>query len=659
MGQGLRDGPVVVDLRALQAPAWRGTEVSSYLRDFAVALGRHRPDLVSRYLLAPDSPHPTDMGELLSTGKVALHGAPGAIPASARVYHSLSVFELDDPIGAVWPAAVEHLGLSFSATVCDLAPLKNPDLYLPDPRQRRRYRARCQVLRFADALLAVSEATQADLIDLVGVDPGAVTVVGTGSPGGSAEPDLWRTGTGIGIGIGIGIGTKESWQDVVDRAAMVFEGLATRHRRAWRRAPRLAFVSPFPPVASGIASYSLRLLEATTNRLAEIAPEAVLDCFADGLERAAPSVAPLVACPDLPGDGGWFDARSFPSVDRAIGGYDRIVDVLGNSEYHCGALAALRDRRGVVMAHEVRLTSLMRLSANARGAMPGGLTAAIRRAYGDAVPSLPGDQDSVSDADLERLGYLLLRDVAIDADQVLLSSEAARRLAAADVGPELSSRLSVLPFAMALEDAELAAINATRASLGRRVASDCPLIVSFGIVDPVKLPRVLVEAAAAMSDRREVHLALVGPISSKLATELTELVDELEIAGRVTLTGHVDRSAYLEYLGMATVAVQLRAGFGGEASAAVGDCLAAGVPTIVSNVGWLGELPDAVVVKLDRTSPASAKAELGDKLLSLLDHPETMTKLSTSAAAYAAEHTFARTAAALLDALDLAVAARK
>ena len=44
-----------------------------------------------------------------------------------------------------------------------------------------------------------------------------------------------------------------------DRA--VYEALLARPGRAWHRRRRVAIVSPFPPVASGIANYSFRLVE--------------------------------------------------------------------------------------------------------------------------------------------------------------------------------------------------------------------------------------------------------------------------------------------------------------------------------------------------------------------------------------------------------------
>ncbi len=112
----------------------------------------------------------------------------------------------------------------------------------------------------------------------------------------------------------------------------------------------------------------------------------------------------------------------------------------------------------------------------------------------------------------------------------------------------------------------------------------------------------------------------------------------------------VEREVYLEHLGGADVAVQLRARDGGEASGAVGNCLAAGIPTVVSAIGWLGDLPDDVVVKVPRRADS---AELARVLSRLLMDEEERSALSARAGAWAADQTSERVARALLDAIGL------
>ena len=115
---------------------------------------------------------------------------------------------------------------------------------------------------------------------------------------------------------------------------------------------------------------------------------------------------------------------------------------------------------------------------------------------------------------------------------------------------------------------------------------------------------VLLEGFAqfAQGQSPEAHLLVVG--------EVTE-GDRSKILGRaVEVLGRAERQDYWRILRAADLAVQLRRGvLGGTPSAAVADCIAARVPTIVSGVGWLGELPENVVAHVPETCTAAQLAE--------------------------------------------------
>ncbi|HWD07765.1 MAG TPA: glycosyltransferase family 1 protein, partial [Actinomycetota bacterium] len=62
----------------------------------------------------------------------------------------------------------------------DLIPRVYPGHYHSDPGLRRRYLAREELVRAAERLLSVSEATRREAIEQLGVDPGRVRVIGAG-----------------------------------------------------------------------------------------------------------------------------------------------------------------------------------------------------------------------------------------------------------------------------------------------------------------------------------------------------------------------------------------------------------------------------------------------------------------------------------------------
>lgn len=792
------DRPVVCDLRAIQSPDHRGRGVARWSYELATALERVRPDLVGAYLLDPGWPPPGTVDELLSSGKLAYDGSERAAEAlgRARLFHCFSPFELELPIGAVRPFVVEKEGLSYSTVCYDLIPLAQADHYLAHGAQRRRYRARTEVLRQADAVLAISQAAAKEAVSLLGLAEERCRVVGTGVsrhfsppasrqaalavaqasvaglagpfilyPGGNdarknidglvaafaALPpglqsryqlvvvgelppptahhyrhlarlagveerlvltgfvsdeqltELYRAtdllvfpslaeGYGIPVAEALACGAVAavsdlapldelvplakgrfdpasppamaatierclvderlrerlleegrravtSWDAVAERAGAVFEELVSQRRRPRRKASnRLAVVSPFPPTRSGVAAYSSRLLAALEKVAAERGEPLLIDSFADGLDRHPRGRQELAA-------DGHEDARFFRIVDGAIGSYDKVLYVLGNSDCHSASLAALRERPGLVLTHDVRLSGLMTFAADTKGAVPGGLRGAIERSYGPQLPARLGADGTLSHADQDRYGLLLLREVARATRRLLVNSEAARRLAETDLGPELSDRLGVLPFATALlGPKDRATVEAARSQEKSRA-----LVASFGIVDPSRRPELLLLAFSELvAAGYDAELALVGPISKELAGELEQLATELGIAGRTRVVGAVEWEEYLAWLGAADVAVQLRRRFFGEASATVSECLAAGVATVVSDIGWMRELPAKAAEKLD---PECQSGELAATLRQLLAEDGRRRQLAEAGEAFASGQTFEVVAAALLDEL--------
>jgi glycosyltransferase involved in cell wall biosynthesis len=426
--------------------------------------------------------------------------------------------------------------------------------------------------------------------------------------------------------------TRSTWRDVADRTAAIYEALLARPVRPWRRRRRVAIVSPFPPAASGIANYSFRLVEALS-----AVGDLDIDCFADGLDF---SPGP----PSVPSGLASHDARWLPSVEAATGGYDDVVYVVGNSEFHATALALLRRRRGTVLAHDVRLSGLYRFAAASAAAVPEGVPATLRRIYGPLLPDGLAASGEVNAIEAEHHEPLMAREIIGLADRFLVTSQAAARLARFEAGPVLAPRVGVAGFATD--------VLRTRGSSASGVAGLEPgtrVLASFGIVDPIKQPHKLLRCLAALAaSHPDLVVALVGPISTELAHDLGTLAEALGLDGRLFITGRVEAEVYLDWLRRAELAVQLRATFSGEASAAVGDCLACGVPMIVTDIGWMGELPGDVAVKV----PVDVTADdLAETCTRLLDDPAERGALSDGARRYAGAHSFEVAARALLEIL--------
>jgi hypothetical protein len=87
-------------------------------------------------------------------------------------------------------------------------------------------------------------------------------------------------------------------------------------------------------------------------------------------------------------------------------------------------------------------------------------------------------------------------------------------------------------------------------------------------------------------------------------------------------------------------------------SAAVGDTLRFGIPTVVTALGPTGDLPDTIVTKVAADADAAAIAAA---IRELMTDPTSRSDLSANAVAYATERSFDATAIRLLDAIGLTV----
>jgi glycosyltransferase involved in cell wall biosynthesis len=116
------------------------------------------------------------------------------------------------------------------------------------------------------------------------------------------------------------------------------------------------------------------------------------------------------------------------------------------------------------------------------------------------------------------------------------------------------------------------------------------------------------------------------------------------------VTGFVQRDLYQDYLMAADLAVQLRTESRGETSAAVLDCLAYGLATLVNAHGWAAELPQGTVASVP---DEATTAVLASALERLWGDPEKRSAMARQGRDYVkAEHNPARVAALYQEAIE-------
>jgi glycosyltransferase involved in cell wall biosynthesis len=238
-----------------------------------------------------------------------------------------------------------------------------------------------------------------------------------------------------------------TWAGVARRTAEAYDTvLAERaarrlpRRRAAGRAeaphrPRVALASPLPPQACEAADYGYRLAE-------ELSRHAEVHAFADGPFRPWTDRRP----PRVPEGVDVHPVASLGRVEAVLGPFDAVFYCLGNSEFHTGALAALRRRPGVVLAHDVHLTDLYRLGPlHHPGAVPDGFFAALQAMYAGRIPEDLGSSGRLEPGEAERWGLLMVREVLALSERFLALSPSAAELARLDAAPADRDKVAVLP----------------------------------------------------------------------------------------------------------------------------------------------------------------------------------------------------------------------
>ena len=395
--------------------------------------------------------------------------------------------------------------------------------------------------------------------------------------------------------------------------------------------PALAFISPLPPDQTGIAGYSAELVPA----LAEYYDIEVITGHGAGSITGGGAHGITVRTPQ------WFERNA----DR----YDRVLYQMGNSPLHIYQLDLLERHPGVVVLHDFVLEGLYR-GLEGSGSHPHVRQWAAYHAHGYEAIGGVGNHAGPTPTDLPMNRYVCERAIGM-----IVHSKYARDLASQYYGNGAEADWVVVPQLRAVQTS-LRSIDPDSTALRRRlgIGRDGLLVCSFGIVAPTKLSHQLLEAFTSLDValRDKLHLVFVGGrYDDAYTTALDEEIEKASSAGwDVRCTDWVGVEEYDEYLRSADVAVQLRTDSRGETSRALLDCLAHGIPTIISDHGPASELPGNVVVKLPDDSSVS---EISRALSALLASSERRSAIGRDAAAYVSVvHAPARAAALYREAIE-------
>lgn len=398
--------------------------------------------------------------------------------------------------------------------------------------------------------------------------------------------------------------TQFSWDNTAKRALAAIEQLPPRHAAVTTARPRLAYVSPLPPIPSGISDYSAELIP-------ELARHYDIDLI-------VADEASLTLDHGLP-------TRTVPWFREHHAEFDRVMYHFGNSEFHQHMFDLIEEVPGVVVLHDFFLSGLIAYM-DAIGAAPGFWCRSLYQSHGYS-----GLQALTADTTGNGVMWTYPTNLRViqNSDGVIVHSQYSRRLAEQWLGDGVGQDWALIPLLRVPFDASPAARAAARRKLG--FAETDFVVCSFGMTGSTKLNHRLLTAftTSVLAHDTSVKLLFVGeniggPYGHDFLASLQQLGDDT----RFTCTGRVDADEFHTYLLACDLAVQLRTMSRGETSAAILDCMNAGAPLIVNANGSTADLPAGVAHMLP---DEFSDAELVDALQLLRTRPDQRRDIAEAA----------------------------
>jgi glycosyltransferase involved in cell wall biosynthesis len=399
---------------------------------------------------------------------------------------------------------------------------------------------------------------------------------------------------------------------------------------------RLDYVSPLPPVRSGIADYSVDLLPHLAARadvrLIRLPGQPVDEAIAD----AWPGVPLMPLMPLVAAEETGRDARG-PRLP---------LYQMGNNRYHEGVLDLALRLPGVLTLHDIVLHHLLLDLTLGRGEFYPyrdrltrdhgwiGRAAALSKrwgAYGQApVFELPAHRALLR----RQRGVLVHSRWAVE---VIRDEDPEIRVRAVPMG---------VPLPPAIDDATEEAGRLLRRRFG--LPEDGPVLGSFGFQTPIKRTLSVIRALARPGLER-AHLLIVGEAAQGM--DLEEEARSLGVAERVHITGFVPFEEFEAAIAAVDLCLNLRYPTAGETSASLLRVLAAGRPAVVSDYAQFSDLPAEVAVRVPLAD--DEPEQLAALLRDLLANPERLRAMGAAARQHVrTEHDPARAAAAVIEACE-------
>jgi glycosyltransferase involved in cell wall biosynthesis len=352
-----------------------------------------------------------------------------------------------------------------------------------------------------------------------------------------------------------------------------------------KKKPRLAILSPYPPDQSGVARYTAMTLRAGENLFHS-------DLYSD-------TIRPLTF------EGSFRDAGRVSLAPLIAGRYNGVISVLGNSPFHMGIFDVFERYGGPCILHDARLTQFYFYRLGQQKFLEFAAKLLGRPVSMEEVNTWLKDRD---------LPSLFLEPVIERASPLIVHTAMQQAQIKKRYGVDAQVATCCPTNFFRKDELTTSAKQSARDRLGIGPADF--LVSSFGIVDRVKGTETCVLAAEILrSWNIPVELYFIGsagPEKAEVVDRIRRLSTLYGIAKHVHCVGdYVEDTVYRDFLVASDAALQLRTYGFGQFSAALTDCISAGLPCVANyDLAKSCDAPEYVSTVPDRFSPLQVAEQL-------------------------------------------------
>lgn len=370
--------------------------------------------------------------------------------------------------------------------------------------------------------------------------------------------------------------------------------------------PTLAIVAPCPPIKSGVADYVAQQVK----------------YLADDYRLVLVKTNPEDTDTDDYFPGEVLSLTAFLAASHL---HQRVLYHIGNSPTHLAAIKLLAAVPGVVILHDFFLSDVQQYEDIIIKEKIHASFAPLVYSHGYAPLMLAAE----SGQKLYLSDYPCNLALLEQARMVLMHSHYVIRQASDWYGDAILQKVKKIGFAKSVQPQKPR--QAAKQALGFDVHSY--LVATFGFATPAKCLETLIHAwcTSALAANPNSYLLIVGEFLDQRYKNRIDRLLELRPCANIMCLGYVDQAAYENMLNAVDLSVQLRTNSRGETSAALLDCMAHGVPVVANNHGFIEDLPENALWKIDAQPRV---AELTAVLEHLYAAPETRDQLQQAAQTY-------------------------